>query len=304
MPHFASKGIKVVLVIVFAFMQASHAASDDLASVIRLSGIPGPFSFDRVSVLRSGEMWLVGGGGEIQHVHKSGKVRKMRIVNVDLNGVFFANANVGWAVGEQGTIVHTEDAGRSWRIQTSGLTSSLRALTCSSNNHCWAVGDDGIVLSTNDRGNRWTKKKINGAARLLAVSFVSNRAGWAVGDDGLVVRTTDGGQSWERYQAAIFLFPDGPFATPTDLLAVKFLDQERGWVAGAGGIARTVDGGKSWEAKKIEDNAFIGLVSNDGKTVWAISLEGTNYITKDGGLTWAPLSSEKLSAKRKPTNPK
>jgi photosystem II stability/assembly factor-like uncharacterized protein len=118
--------------------------------------------------------------------------------------------------------------------------------------------------------------------------------GWAVGDDGIVLRTTDGGRSWEKFTATIVLFPNGPFAKPMNLLTVKFVDQKRGWVAGAGGIAATVDGGKTWKALEVEDNAFIGLVSNDGKTVWAISREGANYVTRDAGLTWIPMAFAKV----------
>ena len=137
------------------------------------------------------------------------------------------------------------------------------------------------------------------SAHLFALDFVNNHTGWVVGEDGFIAHTADGGESWEKERATVILFPNGPFAKHTDLLAVKFVDENRGWVAGAGGIARTADAGKTWETKEIEDNAFIGLVSNDGKTIWAVSRGGRNYMTKDAGLTWMIASSEKVSAKRK-----
>lgn len=277
----------------------AHATPDDPGYVIRLSGIPAPYSFERVCALRSGDLWLVGGDGEIQHISGDGTVKKAPILNADLNGVFFSNADSGWVVGNLGSIAHTEDGGLTWETQTSGVRESLQAITCTDKNRCWAVGEKGIILTTKDRGNRWKIVRSGLFTRLFAVSFVNHQTGWAVGEDGFIAHTTDAGESWSKQRATIVLFPDGPFATPTDLLAVRFVDEKRGWVAGAGGIARTVDGGKTWEAKEIEDNAFIGLVSNDGKTVWAVSREGTNYMTKDGGFTWALANSEKVSAKRK-----
>src|SRR5215813_1370813 len=39
----------------------------------------------------------------------------------------------------------------------------------------------------------------------------------------------------------------------------------------AGGIATTSDGGMTWKVREIEGAAFIGLVSHDGNTVWAIN---------------------------------
>ncbi len=251
----------------------AHATPDDPANVIRLSGIPGPYSFAHVCKTLSGDLWIVGGGGEVQYLPGDGAVRKMHVTDVDLNGVFFTNANNGWVVGERGVIVHTEDGGLTWKSQTSGITESLHAITCTGENRCWAVGDKATILKTKDGGDHWKKLESRLAALLFAVDFVNDRTGWVVGEDGSIAHTVDGGQSWEKQQATVILFKDGPFAKPTDFLAVRFVDENRGWVAGAGGIARTVDAGKTWETKEIEDSAFIGLVSNDGKTVWAVSRE-------------------------------
>jgi photosystem II stability/assembly factor-like uncharacterized protein len=80
-------------------------------------------------------------------------------------------------------------------------------------------------------------------------------------------------------------------------MTVKFLNREVGWVAGTGGIARTVNGGQTWEVKEIEDGSFIGLVASDPNTIWAIDSDGTNYLTKNGGITWEP-TIEKTLVKR------
>ena len=300
MSHFKSTSIVIgsliTLLLIPAFL--AHGAPDDPAFAIKLLGIPAPYSFQRVCKLRSGDLWIAEGDGGVQHISSNGASTKVHVANADLNGVFFTNAESGWVVGEHGTIAHTEDSGVSWNNQASGVTKSLEAVTCWNDNLCWAVGEDGIVLSTNDRGNHWTKKKTMDSVRLFAVSFVSNEAGWAVGEGGSVIHTTDGGKSWEKQQATVILFPDGPFAKPTDLLTVKFVNANDGWVGGAGGVATTSDGGKTWKATEIEGAAFVGLVSHDGNTVWAISRGGSNYRTRDRGLTWEPVNSDRISAKR------
>ena len=291
----------IVMLTAFLFchgLSVQAVLPDDPAYVIRLAGIPGPYCFERVCKLRSGDMWDVGGGGSVQYLSRYGPIRRTRVLNADLNGVFFVSANAGWIVGELGTIAYTGNAGNSWNVQASGIKDSLQAITCTDESRCWAVGDKGAILNTSDRGNHWTIMRSGVSKILFAVSFVNYRSGWAVGEDGLVLHTTDGGKSWEKQQAHIILFPAGPFAKPTDLLTVKFVDASNGWVGGAGGIATTLDGGKTWKAKEIEGAAFIGLVSHDGNTVWAINREGSNYLTRDRGLTWEPVNSDGVSAKR------
>jgi photosystem II stability/assembly factor-like uncharacterized protein len=300
MSNFTHKVIGIGFLAAFLLMQGllAHATPDDPAYDIKLSGLPGPYSLGRICKLRSGDLWIVGADG-IQHISSDGTVRKAEIPDEELNGVFCANENSGWVVGSRGSVLHTEDGGLNWTRQTSNVTESLNAITCADESSCWAVGEKGVVLTTKDGGNHWKKVRSGLSTSLFAVDFVNHQMGWAAGEDGFIVRTTNGGKSWEQQQADIILFPDGPYAKRTDLLALKFIDENRGWVAGAGGIARTDDGGKTWEAKAVEDNAFIGLVSNDGKTLWAVSGRGTNYVTTDGGLTWAPASQEKAVASGK-----
>jgi photosystem II stability/assembly factor-like uncharacterized protein len=299
MSNFTRIPIVIGFLVALVFMEVlAHAALDEPANLIRLSGIPGPFSFEHVCALSSGDTWLVGGGGEIQHFHKGGAAEKVHIIDVDLNGVFFSSLSVGWVVGDRGTILHSDSGGLKWERQTSGVVEDLHAINCADESRCWAVGEKGIILSTKDGGHHWTILKSGFSKRLLAVTFVDHQVGWAVGDDGFIAHTIDGGKAWEKQRAVIVLFPNGPFAGNTDLLAVKFVNENRGWVGGAGGIATTSDGGKTWKATEIEGAAFIGLVSHDGNTVWAVNREGSNYRTRDKGLTWEPLDSEKVSAKR------
>jgi photosystem II stability/assembly factor-like uncharacterized protein len=274
----------------------AQAAPDDFANPIRLSGIPGPYSFTKVCKTKSGELWIVGGGGGVAKISADGKTKKMRVSARYLNGVFFVNANFGWVVGNEGIIMHTADGGIHWERQISSTDETLNAITCRSENRCWAVGDSATILTTQNGGQSWKKLQSGLTASLFAVEFVNDATGWAVGQNGSIAHTVDGGQSWGEQQASLILFSRDPFAKPTDFVALRFVDESRGWVVGSGGVCRTVDGGKTWTVKEIEGSSFIGLVSNDGKTVWAVSSDGRNYLTKDGGSTWAIAGSKQLSA--------
>src|SRR5262245_42498629 len=45
-----------------------------------------------------------------------------------LHAVHFVDATEGWAVGDEGVIWHTFDAGQTWERQPTGVRSSLRAI--------------------------------------------------------------------------------------------------------------------------------------------------------------------------------
>jgi photosystem II stability/assembly factor-like uncharacterized protein len=283
LPYRTAANFLTTSLILLASFAGNKAASTP-ASEVNLVGVPGPYSFSNFCRLKTDELWAVGGNGTVQYQNKDGRVQR-RITEESLNAVYFVNSKVGWVVGDSGAIFHTEDQGRSWSRQVNQVTEPIRGIKCTSESRCWAVGGTGVILNTRD-GQNWEHLKSNVSANLYAVDFIDDQVGWVAGEDGLILHTKNGGSSWQTQHANITLFPDGPFAAPTNLLAIKFVDHEVGWVAGAGGIARTFDGGKTWDSKEIEDTSFIGLVSSDGKKVWAISGTGTNFISRDSGTTW------------------
>lgn len=264
-----------------------RATPDSPVTTIDLRGIPEPFSFHRFCRLSSPDMWSVGGEGHIIHESLT-ESRQFLPTDQALDGVFFSSSNVGWVIGTNGTILHTVDAGEHWEKQDSGVKKDLNAITCINENDCWVVGRQGTILRTYNGGQQWENVSLKSSAGLNALNFSTAHTGWAVGDRGLVVHTRDGGLTWMQQYVEMILFPDGPFAGPTHLKAVVFVDEKRGWVAGTNGIARTVDGGQTWIKKNIE-GSFIGLVSHDGINVWAINdamPEETNYVSRNAGKTW------------------
>ena len=66
-----------------------------------------------------------------------------------LEGVTFANASDGWAVGYTGTIVATSNGGATWAPQYSGEDQYfLTGVAFANASDGWAVGDDGAILAT------------------------------------------------------------------------------------------------------------------------------------------------------------
>ena len=117
---------------------------------------------------------VVGEGGTFVHTFDEHDWTVRSLGNVDLYGVSCIGNDVGWAVGAHGVIAHTEDGGRTWSWQSSGTTTSLRAVAFDDLTHGIAVGDDGFVRTTIDGGQRWDAPLAGGEALPL-------RAAWANG---------------------------------------------------------------------------------------------------------------------------
>ncbi len=150
-------------------------------------------------------------------------------------------------------------------------------------NRLIAVGEQGSILYSDDEGINWQQAKAPVSVLLAAVQMVSSRQGWAVGHDGVVLHTGDGGLSWQIRQAGQDLLQvqldalaaaaeiagsngDSQLqeelewqledtevaldegAMPT-LLDLYFLDEQKGFVAGAyGRIFYTADAGRTWSS--------------------------------------------------------
>jgi len=63
----------------------------------------------------------------------------------------------GWAIGDKGAVLLSEDNGETWHLMEGLITSKMwfRDVSFSSPDKGWIVGQAGIVTSTNDGGKTW-----------------------------------------------------------------------------------------------------------------------------------------------------
>jgi photosystem II stability/assembly factor-like uncharacterized protein len=158
----------------------------------------------------------------------------------------FANDQIGWAVGEAGTIQRTIDGGATWALQEAPTRKLLNDVAAIDDSHAWAVGAGGTILRTIDGGRNWDEQSSGGAQALRAVHFVDSQRGWAVGAKGTIISTASGGARWRRQTSGVEL----------NLNDVVFLNAKEdpregpgeGWIAGDRGLVlHTTDGGATWE---------------------------------------------------------
>ena len=129
--------------------------------------------------------------------------------DASLRGVCFVDASEGWAVGEEGVILHTIDGGQTWEKQSSATRGTLEAVAFPNPYEGWVVGHDdklpqdacGVVLYTKDGGISW-KRILGGEVPALFSTQFEGKNGWIVGKanhrfPGGVIQTLDGGLTWK-----------------------------------------------------------------------------------------------------------
>jgi photosystem II stability/assembly factor-like uncharacterized protein/Leucine-rich repeat (LRR) protein len=211
-----------------------------------------------------------------------------------LDAVFFYDANNGWAVGANGTVVRTTNGGTTWSLQNTPTTQFLSAVHFPTSTRGVAVGGDGVtstVLRTTNGGTSWSNISVPFSGRLTAVHFPNQNVGYITGFNRRILKTTNGGQSWSTLPTPTGA--TGPF------FAIHFVSATTGWVTGDNGIIwKTTNGGNTWSLQHpsinqdMNDLEFVN--ENYG---WATGGNGGTWvlITRDGGTTWTESSFSSIS---------
>jgi photosystem II stability/assembly factor-like uncharacterized protein len=217
-----------------------------------------------------------------------------------LFSVHFPDVDNGWAVGGDGVIVATVDAGATWRVQSSGTRSWLYAVHFHDVKNGWAVGSAGVIVATTDGGVTWRLQSSGTSVALLSVYFHNDKLGWATGQGGAIVVTTDSGATWRAQKKATpsgVRFFDNEFDvtrrarndhSKATLNSVRFFDAENGWAVGNNGvILATNDGGTTWrdQASGVT-KALLSVYFYDPKNGWAVGRDGVIVATRDAGVSW------------------
>ena len=247
----------------------------------------------------------------------------------EMKNIFFIDSSTGWAVGNNGTLLKTNN-GNTWEvIYIDTIRENLNSVYFIDKNIGWMTSAEplyveaGKIFKTENGGANWylvysTNNK------MFNTFFVNDTIGWAVGN-GLVIKTTNGGLSWQSqianmaYQFNTCYFIDtlvgwamGSVIYYTDdgghnwqrinpgvegrFWAIKFVDRMNGWILGKRAafpnipsILRSTDGGKSWYEHFSGGAQRLDLQFIDSLNGYL--LDASNAIQKscDGGFNWIPL---------------
>ena len=120
-----------------------------------------------IRFLDSKRGWVLGIGNRISYTNDRGKtwnsLELPLLSHPLLTGISFADKNEGWIVGYadndngdgEGVILHTEDGGRNWNLQSYPSKECLFDVQALANGRVWVVGEHDLVMSSEDHGKRW-----------------------------------------------------------------------------------------------------------------------------------------------------
>ena len=229
------------------------------------------------------------GGWNAQRIASSGR---------DLNTVYFSDSKRGWVGGDEGFLTHSEDGGASWveqRIDTK--RHAINDIYFANKEVGFALAGD-MIFRSGDGGHSWQESykispaAVHGAtAELYSLRFNGKKKGWVVGSlargdtviGSLLAITRDSGATWQMLEAG----------TQQELIHIDFVDDERGWIVGAGGaILHTEDAGETWTRQQSGVTETLYHVDfRNSKTGIAVGERGTVLTTRDAGLTWFKINS-------------
>ena len=190
----------------------------------------------------------------------------------------------GLAVGLAGTVLSTEDAGKTWQDGSAGVADALLGVSCGQSASL-AVGQGGLIMRKAGDED-WVKVDSGTDQRLLSVS--ANESGLAVivGGFGAVLKSTDGGASWAPlsfdWEAILNDFLE-PHVYDVSVSADGIITL----VAEFALVMRSVDQGETWEVVNKGDTSLFALHFRDANTGFAVGQDGKVLKSLDGGLTWS-----------------
>jgi photosystem II stability/assembly factor-like uncharacterized protein len=155
--------------------------------------------------------------------------------DINLYGISYADPDHLWVVGEFGTIMASDDGGRTFRQQHSPIESTLSGVHFVDPQHGWAVGIDNAILHTDDGGTTWNAQTPPIAQRSFYDVMVAGDRGWIVGNAGTVLKSGDGGATWQVEPLPIQLAANW-------VRSIALLPSGHGLAVGAEGLVFRLDG--------------------------------------------------------------
>ena len=212
-----------------------------------------------------------------------------------LYNIYFIDEHVGYITGGRGTILKTEDGGKTWARKMArsdtpgrggrpgGIRANLMGIQMISETTGFIAGSENTILKTTDGGETWvgsSERARVGETRnnLENILFVSPTTGWVIGSFGTLLHTTDAGEAWEKRDPGF----------DNNLFGIHFLDENTGWICGQEGlILHTTDGGATWNQQKTESyDDLHDIIFVDAMVGWAVGGYNSILHTTDGGKTW------------------
>lgn len=187
------------------------------------------------------------------------------------------------AVGERGTIVVSENSGRTWELthRDDDVPVTLTDITVLTDKLLLAVGHDSVILRSTDAGLSWEliMRDSELGEPLLGSWSEDGTNVFAYGSFGKFLVSQDAGKTFELRELPIYGEHLSAMAGDAD--------DTRIMVGEMGLVLRSRDGGDSWEKlESFYDGSLFGIAYlNDTRWI-AYGMRGHVFFSDDNGDSW------------------
>lgn len=199
-------------------------------------------------------------------------------VAVDLLAVQFPSPKVGWVVGHDGVVLHSNDGGLSWHKQLDGR----QAATLLTQHYASAAAAGDAAAQ-----RMLPEVKLNyqdGPEQALTdLWFEDEQRGFVVGSFGTLLRTEDGGRTWQSWMERV---------DSAELLHLNAIRQvgDDVYIASERGLLFRLDRqAQRFVPVSSGYNGSFFAVTGSADVVMAAGLRGNALRSTDGGHRWEPV---------------
>jgi photosystem II stability/assembly factor-like uncharacterized protein len=207
--------------------------------------------------------------------------------SVMLTSVSCASQHVAWAVGHDGVILATADAGAHWTKQADGAAINQQVLAAAEAQHKRAAADRTRLEHAQDvLADARAAVKAGPSRPLLSVRVVDARTVYAAGSYGQLLRTSDAGKTWTYIGDRL------PNPTGLHLHSIALGANGALYIAAEAGVVfRSRDQGQSWTRSDLGYRGNLYGVLATPEAIVAYGFRGHLFRSADDGTTWQPIAS-------------
>lgn len=192
------------------------------------------------------------------------------------------------AVGERGTIVVSENNGKTWQVthRDDDVPVTLTNITALTDSLLLAVGHDSVILRSEDGGLNWELIMRDGETGepLMGAWSADGKHIFAYGSFGKFLISDDAGKTFTPQELP--LFGEHLSAMDGDTGDVRIMVGEMGLVL------RSLDGGTTWDKlDPFYQGSLFGVAHMNGTRWIAYGMRGHVFFTDDNGEQWKQVNS-------------
>jgi photosystem II stability/assembly factor-like uncharacterized protein len=138
------------------------------------------------------------------------------------------------------------------------------------------VASSPIVYKTANGGINWISSVSSGSNNFVEINLLPNGTIFTSTYKGTIYKSTNAGDSWGNYSVNI----------ESDLIGIKFFDENNLFIGGRGTLLKSTNGGTNWRLKLRDSLYFYGIPVFINSNTGFLYMQHNIIKTSNGGENW------------------